>query len=241
MRGRRATRTIVVLAFTWVVAPLLGQDSRGEPVEMDLEMGLGVGRMPLLRPGGCGGPHPRDTAGFLGGQGQLVVRSRPSSGPWQHRLEGTASGDLRIHSIGESEVGLTGLGRGTIGWSSRYLGISLGAWLGNTNQFEELMGFASGAIRLGTPDRHLRLSVFDQPGCYPALCLVGLEGLWTFERLLAIQLGGSLGLVGGRGWLRVPFLWLGEEAWLIPGLEIATNDERELTWALTLGVRLPEL
>lgn len=232
MRGKTATRAATALILTWLVVPIFGEESGAA---LEGEIGAAGGRMSLPRRSACA-PIRGEPAAFVGLHGRLAAKSPSIDESWQHRVVGEASGDVRVASMADGTgTTVTGLGRLTLGWSSRYAGARVGGWAGNVLVDERFTGWASFSIRLGLPERHLRLSFLDQPTCLPVNCVIGAEGFWTFDHF-ALRLGGSLGIAGYRGYLQIA-LPLGDGLpSLHPGIDLGVANEGPPTFSLTMAV-----
>ena len=229
-RHRTVTRVVTALLLSWLVLPVVGEDDRSR---IDGEIGVGGGRMSLIG-ANCYGLKP-DPANYVGAHGRIRTQSE-EIGDGQLRTEAEVSGELRFAgSAYRDGMTTTGIARVMVGLSSRHYGVRVGGWGGNVGLDEQPMGFLAGSIRLGLPHRHLRLAFMDQPGCLLANCVFGAEFLWTRDDV-AVLVGGSGGMVGGRGYVKVPFRLGHGLPWLRPGIDIGADTYGNLTFTLTVGL-----
>jgi hypothetical protein len=140
---------------------------------------------------------------FVGASGELIFRSAGAGTDWDHRVQLRAgasfvAGDIAAEApaTGRRPVQL-GYGRMTVGWDSRYLGLRFGLYGGNVEEGERELIMPAMSARVGTRSAFVRASIFDQPHCYPANCVFGLEAGTDI-----LSVGGSIGITQGRFFAR---------------------------------------
>jgi hypothetical protein len=167
--------------------------------------------------------------------------SNPSSSESAIRAAFTGSVEARAASLlngnVSSPVTATGRAAVTMGWDSAYTGAWIGIFGGPMYLNESWAGFLSLAIRLGPWDRYLRLSAFDQPGCFFADCVLGAEAGLPISEAGPTRVGGSWGIAGQTRFYALQPLRL-EQGYpaLLLGAQVGNlGHGRNFTFSLTLG------
>jgi hypothetical protein len=231
------------LLFGWLLFPW-AESGADSDFQADSAAYVQAGRMSVVRARGCGTTSA--VGNYVGAGARFEAATEPTEGSMANRAAVGASVEARAGqldatsaaAVGTSASAFTaGIIAAHVGWDSSYLGIRVGGWGGPVYTNESWVGFGSLALRVGPRDRYLRLSLFDQPGCYLTDCALGAEVGWKLTGAGPTRLGASIGLIGGYRFFllnpievdpRVPLLLVGGGA--------GVTDRREFTFSLTLGI-----
>lgn len=156
------------------------------------------GKMQVLVPHGCG--PSSDDAPFAGIGGHVAYQHRDTE-----TITFVVRGSLeaRVAQLSPDEDAFfIGYGTGMVGWDGRVFGLHLGVYHGNVMEERDRLTFPAASLRFGDRDTGaFRLSLLDQPLCFPADCVLGFD---VFTRKVSV--GASLGEGAARyfGFVTVP-------------------------------------